>query len=72
MLNAARNRLRVKACYGMMVTTILACLAMVILGKQAVGRHDSLIGQNMEKKAKWRRDFLLEQEAAAATAGKAQ
>ena len=35
---------------------------------QAVGRHESLTGHNMEKKAKWRLEY--QQEAAAA--GKAQ
>ena len=158
MIDASRNRMRVKACYGMMVTTIAACLIMVILGKrvrvstwccsnefcvglvncllgankvlkwsswsysskfmrndglhwsinveqlwpeictittmassmavliwpltwypcgggQAAGRHESLTGQNMEKKAKWRQEFQLQQEeaaSAAAVSGKAQ
>ena len=34
MLDAARNRVRVKACYGMMIATIAACLLTVILGKR--------------------------------------
>ena len=157
MIDASRNRMRVKACYGMMVTTIAACLIMVILGKrvrvnmelfqwvlcwfgklppqskqcfkwsswsssskfmrndglhwcihveqfwpdictittivssmavsiwpltwfpygggQAAGRHESLTGQNMEKKAKWRQEFQLQQQeaaSAAAMSGKAQ
>ena len=43
-------------------------------GGQAAGRHESLTGQNMEKKAKWRQEFQLQQEAASAAAvsGKAQ
>uniref|UniRef100_A0A8C5C7P6 Uncharacterized protein n=1 Tax=Gadus morhua TaxID=8049 RepID=A0A8C5C7P6_GADMO len=75
MIDASRNRMRVKACYGMMVTTIAACLIMVILGKRAAGRHESLTGQNMEKKAKWRQEFQLQQQeaaSAAAMSGKAQ
>lgn len=106
MIDAARNRIRVKACYVMMAATIGACLVMIILGKQvsdqrmvtvlcpllfsqgnnfqnsenlscsdliqnqflsqAVGRNESLTGQNMEKKAKWREEYRREQEAAMA------
>ncbi|XP_059900457.1 protein FAM162B [Gadus macrocephalus] len=75
MIDASRNRMRVKVCYGMMVTTIAACLIMVILGKRAAGRHESLTGQNMEKKAKLRQEFQLQQQeaaSAAAMSGKAQ
>jgi len=36
MIDAARNRLRVKACYVMMALTLLACLAVVISGKQVI------------------------------------
>ncbi|XP_071769878.1 protein FAM162B isoform X2 [Centroberyx gerrardi] len=72
MLDAARNRVRVKACYGMMVTTIVACLVMVFLGKRAAGRHESLTGQNMEKKARWKEELQREREAAAAMSEKAQ
>ncbi|CAL8294221.1 unnamed protein product [Lota lota] len=80
MIDASRNRMRVKACYGMMVTTIAACLIMVILGKRAAGRQESLSGQNMEKKAKWRQEFQQQQQqqqleaasTAAAMAGKPQ
>ena len=136
MINASRNKMRVKACYVMTVATLMACVFAAILGKrvslnmalcqrllcwflrndglhrriittmvlsvwalpsspgssspsspgssshgsssssspglsspgQAVGRHESLTGHNMEKKAKWRLEY--QQEAAAA--GKAQ
>lgn len=34
MIDAARNKIRVKACYMMMAATIGACLVMVILGKR--------------------------------------
>lgn len=34
MIDAARNKVRVKACYVMMAITIGACLVMVILGKR--------------------------------------
>ncbi|XP_051538490.1 protein FAM162B-like [Myxocyprinus asiaticus] len=65
MIDAARNRVRVKACYVMMGLTILACLAMVVLGKQAAGRHDNLTVRNMEKKARWREEAQKEREEAA-------
>lgn len=65
MIDAARNRVRVKACYGMMIITIGACLVTVFLGKRAAGRHESLTTQNMEKKARWREEMQREREAAA-------
>lgn len=72
MIDAARNRMRVKACYVMMATTIGACLLMVFLGKRAAGRHESLTGQNMEKKAKWREELQREREASLSLSEKAQ
>jgi len=72
MIDAARNRMRVKACYVMMATTIGACLMMVFLGKRAAGRHESLTGQNMEKKAKWREELQREREASLSLSEKAQ
>ncbi|XP_054478547.1 protein FAM162B [Anoplopoma fimbria] len=57
MIDAARNKVRVKACYVMMATTIGACLVMVLMGKRAAGRHESLTGQNMERKAKWKEEL---------------
>lgn len=72
MIDAARNRVRVKACYVMMAATIAACMLMVFLGKRAAGRHESLTGQNMEKKARWREELQREREAAAALSEKAQ
>ncbi|XP_048030176.1 protein FAM162B [Megalobrama amblycephala] len=72
MIDAARNRVRVKACYVMMALTIGACLVMVITGKQAAGRHDNLTSRNMEKKARWREEAQKEKDEAAALAEKAQ
>ncbi|XP_076617400.1 protein FAM162B [Chaetodon auriga] len=72
MIDAARNKVRVKACYVMMAATIGACLVMVILGKRAAARNESLTSQNMEKKARWREEARKEREAAAALAEKAQ
>ncbi|XP_026147687.1 protein FAM162B [Mastacembelus armatus] len=72
MIDAARNKVRVKACYVMIAVTIGACALMVVLGKRAAGRHESLTGHNLEKKAKWREELAQEAEAAVALSKKAQ
>lgn len=72
MIDAARNKVRVKACYVMMAVTIGACLLMIFLGKQAAGRNESLTNQNMEKKARWREEVQREREAKMAMSEKAQ
>ncbi|KAL6462833.1 hypothetical protein MHYP_G00292550 [Metynnis hypsauchen] len=56
MIDAARNKVRVKACYVMIALTLIACLWMVILGKDAASRNDNLTTRNMEKKAQWREE----------------
>ncbi|XP_062984969.1 protein FAM162A [Elgaria multicarinata webbii] len=56
MVDTARNKMRVKISYLMIALTILGCISMVISGKQAVGRHESLTTQNLEKKARWREE----------------
>ncbi|XP_077365500.1 protein FAM162B [Festucalex cinctus] len=61
-LDAARNKVRVKACYVMIAATIGGCLLMVVLGKRAAGRNVSLASRNMEKKAKWREELETKQE----------
>ncbi|XP_026056255.1 protein FAM162B isoform X1 [Carassius auratus] len=71
-IDAARNRVRVKACYVMMALTIMACVAMSVSGKKAAGRHDNLTSRNMEKKARWREEAQREKEEAIALAEKAQ
>uniref|UniRef100_A0A8C2HIW8 Family with sequence similarity 162 member A n=1 Tax=Cyprinus carpio TaxID=7962 RepID=A0A8C2HIW8_CYPCA len=72
MIDAARNRVRVKACYVMMALTILACLVMAVSGKKAASRNDNLTTRNMEKKARWREEAQKEKEVATAFAEKAQ
>ncbi|XP_019371627.1 PREDICTED: protein FAM162A [Gavialis gangeticus] len=52
MIDAARSKLRVKMSYLMVVLTVLGCLAMAIQGKQTLKRHESLVSQNLEKKAR--------------------
>uniref|UniRef100_A0A672RIX4 Family with sequence similarity 162 member A n=1 Tax=Sinocyclocheilus grahami TaxID=75366 RepID=A0A672RIX4_SINGR len=66
MIDAARNRVRVKACYVMMALTILACLATAVSGKQAASRNENLTSRNMEKKARWREEAQKEKEVATA------
>ncbi|XP_034965047.1 protein FAM162B isoform X1 [Zootoca vivipara] len=72
MLDAARNKARVKACYIMIALTIVACFAVIASAKrlflslyhhevdalllQAVERHESLTSWNLAKKAKWREE----------------
>ncbi|XP_018616574.1 protein FAM162B [Scleropages formosus] len=56
MIDMARNRVRVKACYVMIFATIVACVCMVVLGKQAAARKESLTTWNLEKKARWREE----------------
>ncbi|XP_032999556.1 protein FAM162B [Lacerta agilis] len=56
MLDAARNKARVKACYIMIALTIIACFAVIASAKRAVERHESLTSWNLAKKAKWREE----------------
>ncbi|KAM7390445.1 hypothetical protein PAMA_008551 [Pampus argenteus] len=72
MIQAARNKVRVKGCYVMMAATIVACVVMVILGKRAAGRHESLMNQNMEKKARWRGELQNDREVTVPLSEKAQ
>ncbi|XP_008295696.1 protein FAM162B [Stegastes partitus] len=72
MIDAARNKIRVKVAYMMMAATIGACLLMVILGKRAAGRNESLTAQNMAKKAKWREELQRESQNAVALSEKPQ
>ncbi|NXO11772.1 F162A protein, partial [Oriolus oriolus] len=53
-VSAAKTNLRVKFCYVMIALTILGCIIMVVRGKQAVKRHESLTRINLEKKAQWK------------------
>uniref|UniRef100_A0A3Q2QMT4 Family with sequence similarity 162 member A n=1 Tax=Fundulus heteroclitus TaxID=8078 RepID=A0A3Q2QMT4_FUNHE len=62
-IDNARNKIRVKAAYLMMALTIGACVLMVVLGKKAAGRNESLTVYNLEKKAKWREELDKENRA---------
>ncbi|XP_008066019.1 protein FAM162B [Carlito syrichta] len=59
MIDAARNKARVKACYVMIGLTVVACLAVITSAKRAVERHESLTSWNLAKKAKWREEAAL-------------
>ncbi|NXM73178.1 F162A protein, partial [Serilophus lunatus] len=53
-IRAAKSTLRVKFSYVMIALTVLGCITMVIRGKQAVKRHETLTNVNLEKKAQWK------------------
>ncbi|NXO91444.1 F162A protein, partial [Certhia brachydactyla] len=53
-VRAATTTLRVKFSYVMIALTIVGCIVMVIRGKQAMKRHESLTSINLQKKAQWR------------------
>ncbi|XP_075294028.1 protein FAM162A [Opisthocomus hoazin] len=55
-IRAAKTTLRVKFSYAMIALTILGCIIMVIRGKQAIKRRESLTSVNLEKKAQWREE----------------
>uniref|UniRef100_UPI00398EB1B6 protein FAM162B-like n=1 Tax=Pristiophorus japonicus TaxID=55135 RepID=UPI00398EB1B6 len=62
MIDAARNKMRVKASYIMVVMAVVACIATIISGKKAARRHESLTGINMAKKARWKEESRQEAE----------
>ncbi|XP_060689586.1 protein FAM162B-like [Hemiscyllium ocellatum] len=64
MIDAARNKMRVKASYIMVVVTIVACIGTIISGKKAANRHESLTAINMAKKARWKEENRQEAEGA--------
>lgn len=65
MLDAARNKARVKACYIMIGLTIVACFGVIASAKRAVERHESLTSWNLAKKAKWRKEAATASESKA-------
>ncbi|XP_049755754.1 protein FAM162B isoform X4 [Elephas maximus indicus] len=65
MIDAARNKARVKACYIMIGLTIIACFAVIASAKRAAERHESLTSWNLAKKAKWHEEAALAAQAKA-------
>ncbi|NXB80331.1 F162A protein, partial [Donacobius atricapilla] len=55
-VRAAKTTLRVKFSYVMIALTIVGCITMVVRGKQAMKRHESLTSINLEKKARWKEE----------------
>ncbi|NXF87155.1 F162A protein, partial [Eubucco bourcierii] len=55
-IRAAKTTLRVKFSYVMIALTVVGCVVMVIRGKQAIKRHETLTSINLEKKAQWREE----------------
>ncbi|XP_073483235.1 protein FAM162B [Aquarana catesbeiana] len=56
MLVRARNKARIKACYIMIAITVVACFVVIVSGKKAAARHESLTSLNLAKKEMWRRE----------------
>lgn len=59
MLDAAKNKLRVKVSYLMIALTVAGCIYMVIEGKKAAKRHESLTSLNLERKARLREEAAM-------------
>ncbi|XP_075414809.1 protein FAM162A-like [Tenrec ecaudatus] len=68
MLDAAKNRIQVKISYVMMALTMAGCVFMVIEGKKAARRNESLTSLNLEKKVRLREEALRETAALKAKA----
>ncbi|NXP87515.1 F162A protein, partial [Passerina amoena] len=62
-LDTARNIARIKVCYIMIALTVLGCVTMIISGKEAAKKDQTLLRMNAEKKAKWRAEVERGQEA---------
>ncbi|NXU39205.1 F162A protein, partial [Drymodes brunneopygia] len=62
-LSTARNIVRIKVCYIMISLTVLGCVTMIIIGKEAAKKDQTLVRLNTEKKAKWRAEVEKDQEA---------
>ncbi|XP_044892950.1 protein FAM162A isoform X1 [Felis catus] len=59
MLDAAKNKIRVKISYVMIALTVAGCILMVVEGKKAVRRNESLTSLNLEKKARLREEAAM-------------
>lgn len=52
-LDRARDRFRVKVCIYMMIATLIGCIIMIVSGKRAAERGESVSKSNME----WHREY---------------
>ncbi|XP_040858836.1 protein FAM162A [Ochotona curzoniae] len=63
MLDAAKNKIRVKISYIMIALTVAGCILMIIEGKKAMKRNESLTSLNLEKKARLREEAAMKAKA---------
>ncbi|XP_069328802.1 protein FAM162A isoform X2 [Eulemur rufifrons] len=63
MLDAAKNKVRVKMSYVMIALTVAGCILMIIEGKKAARRNETLTSLNLEKKARLREEAALKAKA---------
>uniref|UniRef100_A0A452G0B0 Protein FAM162A n=1 Tax=Capra hircus TaxID=9925 RepID=A0A452G0B0_CAPHI len=59
MLDAAKNKVRVKISYVMIALTVAGCVLMIIEGKKAARRNETLTSLNLEKKARLREEAAM-------------
>ncbi|NWZ79996.1 F162A protein, partial [Poecile atricapillus] len=62
-LDTARSIVRIKVCYIMIALTVLGCVTIIITGKEAVRKAQTLLRVNTEKTAKQRAEVEKGQEA---------
>ncbi|XP_076974272.1 protein FAM162A isoform X2 [Tamandua tetradactyla] len=63
MLDAAKNKVRVKISYLMIALTVAGCILMIIEGKKAAKRNESLTSLNLQKKARLREEAAMKDKA---------
>ncbi|CAN2387736.1 Family with sequence similarity 162 member A [Pristimantis euphronides] len=56
MVDAAKNKMRIRVATMMMLMTIVGCIVMVISGKKAARQQETLVKLNLEKKARLREE----------------
>ncbi|XP_037692714.1 protein FAM162A [Choloepus didactylus] len=59
MLDAAKNKVRVKMSYIMIALTVAGCILMITEGKKAAKRNESLTSLNLQKKARLREEAAM-------------
>ncbi|XP_049733902.1 protein FAM162A [Elephas maximus indicus] len=63
MLDTAKNKIRIKVSYLMIALTLAGCVVMIIEGKKAIKRQESLTSVNLEKKAHLREEAATKAKA---------
>lgn len=67
-INQCRSRFRVKVCNYMAVGIIIACIVMIMSGKRAANRGESVVNANLE----WHKKYNEEAEAKERAEGKSK